>query len=321
MSTAFTNGASSLMKLPDCSNLCNIGFNHNRINHEVDCNSMLMDEVSTSVLTVEKIPLNDDSMDGYIAKATINRPNKLNALNAEVMDSLKNFCAWVESNKSVRCVIIAGAKPLPAEEGNRPKPNAFVAGADISEFVGMDSSATKIKFTDNAVEALWGLTKPTIAMVDGFALGGGCEVACSCDIRIASDRAKFGTPEINLGLIPGYGATQRLAKLIGYGKTLEMVMTGEMINAQEAKSIGLVNHVCTPEELEAVTLDMANKIASKSVFTLAAAKRTIRASLNNTLDQGVAIEAEEFANLFDSKDKEEGVKAFMERSKPKWQDM
>lgn len=282
---------------------------------------MLMDEVSTSVLTVEKIPLNDDSMDGYIAKATINRPNKLNALNAEVMDSLKNFCAWVESNKSVRCVIIAGAKPLPAEEGKRPKPNAFVAGADISEFVGMDSAATKIKFTDNAVEALWGLTKPTIAMVDGFALGGGCEVACSCDIRIASDRAKFGTPEINLGLIPGYGATQRLAKLIGYGKTLEMVMTGEMINAQEAKSIGLVNHVCAPEELEAVTLDMANKIASKSVFTLAAAKRTIRASLNNTLDQGVAIEAEEFANLFDSKDKEEGVKAFMERSKPKWQDM
>jgi len=280
-----------------------------------------MDDPSTSVLTVEKIPLNDDSLDGYIAKATINRPNKLNALNAEVMDSLKEFCAWVESNKSVRCVIIAGAKPLPAEEGKRPKPNAFVAGADISEFVGMDSAATKIKFTDNAVEALWGLTKPTIAMVDGFALGGGCEVACSCDIRIASERAKFGTPEINLGLIPGYGATQRLAKLIGYGKTLEMVMTGEMIDAQEAKSIGLVNHVCTPDELEQVTLEMANKIAGKSVFTLAAAKRTIKASLNNTLDQGVAIEAEEFANLFDSKDKEEGVKAFMERSKPKWQDM
>ena len=155
------------------------------------------------------------------------------------MDSLKKFCAWVENDKSIRCVIIAGAKPLPAEEGKRPKPNAFVAGADISEFVGMDSVATKIKFTDNAVEALWGLTKPTIAMVDGFALGGGCEVACSCDIRIASDRAKFGTPEINLGLIPGYGATQRLAKLIGYGKTLEMVMTGEMIDAAEAKSIGL----------------------------------------------------------------------------------
>ena len=158
---------------------------------------MFMDDPSTSVLTVEKIPLNDDSIDGYIAKATINRPNKLNALNAEVMDSLKKFCAWVENDKSIRCVIIAGAKPLPAEEGKRPKPNAFVAGADISEFVGMDSVATKIKFTDNAVEALWGLTKPTIAMVDGFALGGGCEVACSCDIRIASDRAKFGTPEIN----------------------------------------------------------------------------------------------------------------------------
>ena len=279
-----------------------------------------MDDPSTSVLTVKKIPLNDDSIDGYIAKATINRPNKLNALNAEVMDSLKKFCAWVESNKSVRCVIITGAKPLPAEEGKRPKPNAFVAGADISEFVGMDSAATKIKFTDNAVEALWKLTKPTIAMVDGFALGGGCEVACSCDMRIASDRAKFGTPEINLGLIPGYGATQRLARLIGYGKTLEMVMTGEMIDAVEAKSIGLVNHVCSSEELENFTLDMANKIASKSVFTIAAAKRTIKAALNNTLDEGIAIEAQEFANLFDSNDKEEGVKAFMERSKPKWQD-
>ena len=281
---------------------------------------MFMDDPSTSVLTVEKIPLNDDSIDGFIAKATINRPNKLNALNAEVMDSLKKFCVWVENNNSIRCVIIAGAKPLPAEEGKRPKPNAFVAGADISEFVGMDSVATKIKFTDNAVEALWGLTKPTIAMVDGFALGGGCEVACSCDIRIASERAKFGTPEINLGLIPGYGATQRLAKLIGYGKTLEMVMTGEMIDAVEAKAIGLVNHVCSSEELENFTLDMANKIGSKSVFTLAAAKRTIKAALNNTLDQGIAIEAQEFANLFDSKDKEEGVKAFMERSKPKWQD-
>jgi len=308
------------MNIRNCSILCIIGFSHNRINHEVDCNSTLMDEPTTSVLTVEKIPLRDDSINGYIAKATINRPNKLNALNAEVMDSLKSLCAWVENNESIRCVIIAGAKPLPAEEGKRPKPNAFVAGADISEFVGMDSVATKIKFKDNAVEALWTLTKPTIAMVDGFALGGGCEVACSCDIRIASERAKFGTPEINLGLIPGYGATQRLVKLIGYGKTLEMVMTGEMIDAIEAKSIGLVNHVCSSDEMEDFTLDIANKIASKSVFTLAAAKRTIRAALNNTLDDGIAIEAQEFANLFDSNDKEEGVKAFMERSKPNWQD-
>jgi len=108
--------------------------------------------------------------------------------------------------------------------------------------------------------------------------------------------------------------------LIGYGKTLEMVMTGEMIDAIEAKSIGLVNHVCSSDEMEDFTLDIANKIASKSVFTLAAAKRTIRAALNNTLDDGIAIESQEFANLFDSNDKEEGVKAFMERSKPKWQD-
>ena len=308
------------MNIGVCSILCIIGLDHNRINDEVVCIRESMDDPSTTVLTVEKIPVNDDLLEGYIAKAVINRPSKLNALNAEIMDSLKKFCAWVENNESVRCVIIAGAKPLPAEEGKRPKPNAFVAGADISEFVGMDSEAAKVKFTDNAVEALWGLTKPTIAMIDGFALGGGCEVACACDIRIASERSKFGTPEINLGLIPGYGATQRLAKLVGYGKTLEMVMTGEMIGALDAKSIGLVNHVCSPDELENFTLDIANKIASKSVLILTTAKRVIKASLNNTLEEGVAIEAEEFAKLFDSNDKEEGVKAFMDRAKPKWQD-
>ena len=279
-----------------------------------------MDDPSSAVLTVQEMPLSDDSMSGCIALATINRPNKLNALNSEVMDSLKNFCSWVEANDRVRCVVITGASPLPAEEGRRAKPNAFVAGADIAEFVDMDKQAAKVKFTDNAVEALWKLTKPTIAMVDGFALGGGCEVACSCDIRIASKRSKFGTPEINLGLIPGYGATQRLAKLIGYGKTLELIMTGEMISADEASNIGLVNHVCEVEDLEHFTMDMANKIASKSVFTLKVAKRTIKAALNNTLDEGIAIEAEEFANLFDSDDKHEGVKAFMDRSKPTWQD-
>ena len=220
-------------------------------------------------------------MDGYIAKATINRPNKLNALNAEVMDSLKNLCLGGKQQIGKVCYH-RGAKPLPAKkesDQNLMPSSPEQIFQNLSAWIVLQPKSNSLTMGRSAV----GLTKPTIAMVDGFALGGGCEVACSCDIRIASDRAKFGTPEINLGLIPGYGATQRLAKLIGYGKTLEMVMTGEMINAQEAKSIGLVNHVCAPEELEAVTLDMANKIASKSVFTLAAAKRTIRASLNNTL--------------------------------------
>jgi enoyl-CoA hydratase len=155
-------------------------------------------------------------------------------------------------------------------------------------------------------------------MVDGFALGGGCEVACSCDIRIASSRSKFGTPEINLGLIPGYGATQRLMKLLGYGKTMELVMTGEMIGAEEAYRIGLVNHVVEPEELMEVTMNMAKTIASKSSNTLAVAKSTIRTSLEVGLEQGVAIEADAFASLFDSEDKEIGVQAFLNRETPQW---
>lgn len=279
-----------------------------------------MDEPNSSILTIEKIPVTGSSISGYVALATINRPNKLNALNAEVMESLKALCAWVESNAEIRCLVITGAEPLPAEEGKRAKPNAFVAGADISEFVGMDSKATKVKFTDNAVEKIWSMAKPTIAMIDGFALGGGCEIACSCDIRIASERSKFGTPEINLGLIPGYGATQRLAKLVGYGKALEMIMTGEMITADEARGIGLVNHVCGHENLREFTMNIAGKIASKSGYTLTTAKRVVKAALNSTLDEGIAIEAEEFAKLFDSHDQEEGVRAFMERDKPKWLD-
>ncbi|MBA87423.1 MAG: crotonase [Euryarchaeota archaeon] len=279
-----------------------------------------MDEPNTSVLEIEKIPVSGSSISGYVAIATINRPNKLNALNAEVMESLKALCTWVESNAEIRCLVITGAEPLPAEEGKRAKPNAFVAGADISEFVGMDSKATKVKFTDNAVEKIWSMAKPTIAMIDGFALGGGCEVACSCDIRIASERSKFGTPEINLGLIPGYGATQRLAKLVGYGKALEMIMTGEMITADEARNIGLVNHVCEHENLREFTINIADNIASKSGYTVTTAKRVVKAALNSTLDEGIAIEAEEFAKLFDSHDQEEGVRAFMQRDKPKWLD-
>ena len=279
-----------------------------------------MDAPKSDVLSIEKVAVSDEEINGFIALATINRPNKLNALNSEVMEALKNFCEWAEADTSIRCVVITGAKPLQPAEGKRHKPNAFVAGADISEFVDMDSRDAKIKFTDNAVEAIWNLTKPSIAMIDGFALGGGCEVACSCDIRIASKRSKFGTPEINLGLIPGYGATQRLSRLIGYGKTLELIMTGEMVSAEEAEKIGLINQVCANEELYDITMNMANVIASKSVFIAKAAKRTIRASLNNSLDEGVAIEADEFAKLFDSDDKVEGVKSFMARTKPNWRD-
>ena len=273
----------------------------------------------SEVVNVELIPSNDEiSNQGNIAMVTINRPNKLNALNSEVMNSLKQICHWVESEDSVRCVVFTGAKPLAPDEGKRAKPNAFVAGADITEFVEKKSGEIKIKFSNNAVEAIWSLSKPTIAMVDGFALGGGCEVACSCDIRIASERSKFGTPEINLGLIPGYGATQRLMKLLGYGKTMELIMTGEMIDANEAHRIGLVNHVVSPDDLFEFTLSMAKLISSKSSSTLAVAKSTIRAALEVGLEEGIAIEADAFAGLFDTEDKEIGVQAFLNRETPEW---
>ena len=273
----------------------------------------------TDVLSIEELPINDQKDVGSVALVTINRPDKLNALNDEVMSSLKSMVAWVEATDSIRVVVLTGAQPNLPPEGKRMKPNAFVAGADITEFVGKRSDDIREMFADNAVEALWSLSKPTIAMVDGFALGGGCEVACSCDVRIASSRSRFGTPEINLGLIPGYGATQRLVRLIGYGKTMEMVMTGEMIDADEAHRIGLANHVCPPEELREFTLNMARLIGSKSSNTLRVGKATIRAALDVGLTEGVALEAEAFASLFDSKDKEIGVNAFLNRETAEWE--
>ena len=270
----------------------------------------------SEVLVIEEIPC--ENGDGMIAKVTINRPDKLNALNQDVTSSIKEMCKWAEENDSIRCVVITGAKPNPPPEGKRAKPHAFVAGADITEFVGKGSEEIRELFRDNAIEAIWNLNKPTIAMVDGFALGGGCEVACSCDIRIASERSIFGTPEIKLGLIPGYGGSQRLVHLVGYGRAMEMMMTGNNVSAEDAYRIGIVNHLCTPDDLESKTMEIAQTIASKSMHTLRVAKQTIRASLDNGITDGVEIEAVAFANLFDTEDKEIGVQAFLNRSEPEW---
>jgi enoyl-CoA hydratase/carnithine racemase len=277
-----------------------------------------MNAPESEVLKVELLPVNDEHNIGLIACLTIDRPDKLNALNAEVMDGLKAVCAWVEAREDVRVLIVTGAPPNSPAEGKRAKPHAFVAGADITEFAGAGSEVIRVKFTDNAVEALWNLSKPTIAMVDGFALGGGCEVACSCDIRIASDRSKFGAPEINLGLIPGYGATQRLERLVGYGKAHEMIMTGDMVPAAEAHRIGLVNHVVAPEDLRETVFSMARRIGSKSSNALRVGKEVVRSALDESLTDGVTTEAAAFAGLFDSEDKEIGVQAFINRETPQW---
>jgi len=271
-----------------------------------------MDEV----VIVEEIAC--ENGDGVIAKVTINRPDKLNSLNQDVIKSIKQMCKWAENNDSVRCVVLTGAKPNPPEEGKRAKPNSFVAGADITEFTGKNSEEIREIFRDNAIEANLNLNKPTIAMIDGFALGGGCEVACSCDIRISSTRSIFGTPEINLGLMPGYGATQRLVHLVGYGHAMEMMMTGNNVSAEDAYRIGLVNHIFEPEDLEAKTMEYAQTIAMKSMSTMRVAKKTIRAALDNGITDGVEIEAIEFAKLFDTEDQEIGVQAFLDRSTPVW---
>ena len=277
-----------------------------------------MNTPESDVMRVELHPLHEEDDLGYFACMTIDRPDKLNALNAEVMAALKAVCAWMEASEDVRVLVVTGAAPNPPPEGKRPKPHAFVAGADITEFAGAGSEVIRERFTNNAVEALWKLSKPTIAMVDGFALGGGCEVACSCDIRIASDRSTFGTPEINLGLIPGYGATQRLERLVGYGKAHEMIMTGDMVPADEAHRIGLVNHVVPPEDLQETVFAMAKRIGSKSSHALRVGKQTVRSALDEGLTDGVEIEAVAFAALFDSEDQEIGVQAFMNRATPVW---
>ena len=170
----------------------------------------MSDPVESNVLLIENVPSQASSPSGGVVSVwTINRPDKLNALNSEVNSALKSACAWAEADDSVRVIVITGAVPNEPPEGKRAKPNSFVAGADISEFEGKSSTEIRPIFEDNVWEYVWNLSKPTIAMIDGFALGGGSEIALSCDLRLATPRSKFGTPEINLGLIPGGGGTQR----------------------------------------------------------------------------------------------------------------
>jgi enoyl-CoA hydratase len=275
--------------------------------------------MAKDVLLVEHLPVNPETDDGgVIALVTINRPNKLNALNQDVMGAIKAFAKEVETQANVRCVVFTGAEPGPAPEGRRPKPNAFVAGADIADFAGMSSKEIYPIFADNGWEAIWGISKPTIAMIDGFALGGGCEVAVACDLRIASDRSKFGTPEINLGLMPGGGGTQRLARLIGLGRAMELIFTGDMIDAAEAHRIGLVNHVVPAEDLSERTMALARTIGSKSAATMKVAKATIRAAMETSLSDGLIVELDAFSALFDSADTPIGVNAFLSRETPEW---
>ena len=273
----------------------------------------------SDVLLIENVPASASSPPGGVVSVwTIHRPDKLNALNAEVNSALKSASSWAEADDSVRVIIITGATPNKPPEGKRPKPNSFAAGADISEFQGKSSEDVRPIFDDNPWDAIWDLTKPTIAMVDCFALGGGAELALSCDLRLATPRSKFGTPEINLGLIPGGGGTQRLCRLLGYGRAMEMVMGGEMIDGEEAYRIGLVNHLVEVDGILNKTMEIAQNIASKSPHTIRVAKAAVRAALEQPFSAGIQSERDLFCALFDTADMEIGVKAFLDRDTAEW---
>lgn len=243
---------------------------------------------------------------GAIAVLTINRPDKLNALSSQVHAEGVAALDELRKDESVRVLVIKGA-------GEK----SFIAGADIAEFVGQTPAAQKTLFTERTLfNSIDVFPKPVIAMIGGFCLGGGCELALACDIRLASEKARFGQPEINLGIIPGGGGTQRLTRLVGEGKSMEMILTGEMIDAKTAFEISLVNHVFAPEELEAKTMEMANKIAEKSPIALQLAKEAVKLASRSNLDEGLRREVDLFAICFSTADKDEGVSAFLEKRKP-----
>jgi enoyl-CoA hydratase len=244
-----------------------------------------------------------------IATVTINRPTKLNALNKATIKELNEAFTELQSDDSVRAIIVTGS-------GEK----AFVAGADISEFADFDDeqgaalAATGHDLLFNFVE---NLSKPVIAAVNGFALGGGLELAMSCHFRIASDNAKMGLPEVTLGVIPGYGGTQRLPQLVGKGKAMEMIMTAGMLTAEEAKTWGLVNHVVPQTELLGLANDLAQKIAKNSPVALAKAIETVNAGFDKDAD-GFMTEIRSFGYCFGTEDFKEGTTAFLEKRKPEF---
>lgn len=237
---------------------------------------------------------------------SINRPDKLNALNKQTIEELHDTLVDAENNKSIRALIITGA-------GTK----AFVAGADIAEFANFSVEEGKqlssighfkiFNFIEN-------YSKPIIAAVNGFALGGGLELAMACHLRVASANAKMGLPEVSLGVIPGYGGTQRLAQLVGKGKAFEMIVTADMLNAEDAYKWGLVNYVTPQDELLNKCLEITSKIVTKSPIAIKTAIKVINAGYNNKLN-GYEVEIEEFGKSFGTGDFKEGVSAFLEKRK------
>ena len=236
---------------------------------------------------------------------TINREKAMNALNRETVGELHHFVSSHWNDNSFSVLVITGAG------------KAFVAGADIAELKDLDvQSGIELSARGNWLfKSIQNFPKPVIAAVNGFALGGGCELAMACDIRLASEKAKFGQPEVNLGIIPGYGGTQRLSRLVGRGKAMQLILTGDMITAAEAHRIGLVDEVYPPEELITKALEMANLIASKGPLAIRMAKECINRGLDMPLSNGLDFEKVNFGAVCGTQDKTEGCGAFLEKRK------
>lgn len=243
--------------------------------------------------------------DHGVATVTINRPDKLNALNAQVIDDLDAFFTTAEKDDAIRGVILTGA-------GEK----SFVAGADIARFRELDGESGKA-FADRGqavFNRIENLPKPVIAAVNGFALGGGSELALACHIRIASENAVFGQPEVNLGILPGYGGTQRLPRLVGLGIATELILTGNMIKADRAHAIGLANQVVSSEELMYAAHKMMGTILSKAPLAVAMSLEALRVA-DQPLAVGLQTEAELFGKACDTEDFKEGVEAFLGKRK------
>ncbi len=245
-------------------------------------------------------------LENGIAVVTINRPKSLNALNSETLAELGDIAAEIEKSKEVKVVILTGA-------GQK----AFVAGADISEMVNatpQEGRAMALLAADT-FKKFENMPQVTIAAVNGYALGGGCEISMCCDIRIAAENAKFAQPEVNLGILPGFGGTQRLPRLIGKGRAKELIFTTDQIDAQEAYRIGLANKVVPQEDLLNYCKEMAAKIMSKASFGVTLAKQAINTGMDTDLDSGLKLEANLFGLAFSTHDKAEGMQAFLEKRK------
>ena len=244
-----------------------------------------------------------------IAAVTINRPDKLNALNSQTMSELKEAFTELKSDSEIYVVIVTGS-------GEK----AFVAGADIAELNKLDviTGKTFAESGQAVFNLIENLDKPVIAAVNGFALGGGCELALACHIRIASENAKFGQPEVNLGIIPGYGGTQRLTRLINSGRAMEYILTGDMIDANEALRIGLVNKVYPKAELIKKAMEMAKKIVSKAQQAIRLSVKAVNMVDEVSGKEGLNYEASLFSLACGTEDFKEGTKAFLEKRKPEF---